>query len=166
VAAPDLDVERLLDVLTDNAVDFVVIGGIAAVLHGSARATFDLDVCCAPAPENLERLGQALAVLGARLRGVPDDVPFAPDAATLRQIDVLTLSTSAGDLDVLRSPAGAPRYDVLARRADRVEIDGTEILVASVEDLMAMKEASDRPKDRADLAELEAILRLRQSDGP
>lgn len=162
----ELDVERLLRVLVRNGVDFVVIGGIAAVLHGSARATFDLDICFATPPENLEHLGSALTELEARPRGVPDDVPFVPDAATLRRIEVVTLSTIAGELDILRSPAGAPRYDVLARHADRVDIRGDEILVASVEDLMAMKTAADRPKDRADLAELEAILRLRRAEKP
>lgn len=161
MARAELDVERLLQVLTDAGVDFVVIGGIAAVLHGSPRATFDLDVCFAAETANLERLGEALGRLDARLRGVPDDVPFVPDGATLRRIEALMLSTTAGDLDVLRSPSGAPRYDVLARRADRVKIGGREIRVASVEDLMAMKAAAGRPKDQADLAELEAILRLR-----
>ena len=157
----ELDVERLLGVLTRSEVDFVVIGGIAAVLHGSARATFDLDVCFAPDAANLERLGDALGALQARLRGVAAEVPFVPDGKTQRRIAVLTLNTVAGDLDVLRAPAGAPRYDVLAKRADRVEIGGDEILVASVEDLMAMKAAAGRPKDQADLVELEAILRLR-----
>jgi hypothetical protein len=163
VPRTELDVERLLRLLTESEVEFVVIGGIAAVLHGSARATFDLDVCFAPDSANLERLGTALAALKARLRGVAKDVPFVPDGATLRRIEVLTLSTIAGDLDVLRTPAGAPRYDVLARRAERVEIGGDEILVASVEDLMAMKAAAGRPKDQADLVELEAILRLRKA---
>lgn len=157
----ELDVERLLSVLTEHDVGFVVIGGIAAVLHGSARATFDLDVCFASDPANLQRLGDALGALKARLRGVPAEVPFVPDGATLGGIDVLTLSTIAGDLDVLRTPAGAPRYDVLAKRAERVEIGAAEILVASIEDLMAMKAAAGRPKDHADLVELEAILRLR-----
>lgn len=163
MARTELDVERLLRVLTQSGVDFVVIGGIAAVLHGSARATFDLDVCFAADVANLERLGSALGALKARLRGVPEAVPFVPDGATLRRIEVLAFSTIAGDLDVLRTPAGAPRYDVLAKRADHVEIGGEEILVASVEDLMAMKAAAGRPKDQADLVELEAILRLRSA---
>lgn len=158
---PELDVERLLRALHDGGIDFVVIGGIAAVLHGSARATFDLDICFSNEPDNLEALGKVLTSLDAGLRGVADDVPFVADGATLKRVDVLTLSTVAGDLDVLRAPSGAPRYDVLRARADRFDVGGFHVLVASIEDLIAMKTAADRDKDRVDVAELEAILRLR-----
>jgi hypothetical protein len=148
----------------DGDVDFVVIGGVAAVLHGSARATFDLDVCFASNAENLEALGSTLVGLGAQLRGVSEAVPFVPDAAALRRVEVLTLTTTAGDLDVLRAPSGAPRYDVLRGHADRYDVGGFEVRVASVEDLIAMKTAAGRPKDLGDIEELEAILRLRSED--
>ena len=124
-----------------------MIGGIAAVLHGSARNTFDLDLCFATDEANLEALGEVLISLRARLRGV-DDVPFVPDAATLRRIEVLTLSTDAGDLDVLARPDGAPTFDVLRRRADRFDVGGFVVRVASLDDLIAMKSAAGRPKDR------------------
>jgi Nucleotidyl transferase AbiEii toxin, Type IV TA system len=166
VSAPqraELDLERLLRTLVDGKVDFVVIGGVAAVLHGSARLTFDLDICFASDPANLDSLGAVLMALDARLRGVPDDVPFVADSATLKRVDVLTLTTSAGDLDVLRVPSGAPRYDVLRAHADRFDVGGFEVRVASIEDLIAMKTAAGRDKDRADIGELEAILRLRSS---
>jgi hypothetical protein len=148
----------------DGDVDFVVIGGVAAVLHGSARATFDLDVCFASNAENLEALGSTLVGLRAQLRGVSEAVPFVPDAAALRRVEVLTLTTTAGDLDVLRAPSGAPRYDVLRGHADRYDVGGFEVRVASVEDLIAMKTAAGRPKDLGDIEELEAILRLRSED--
>jgi nucleotidyltransferase AbiEii toxin of type IV toxin-antitoxin system len=148
----------------DGDVDFVVIGGVAAVLHGSARATFDLDVCLASNAENLEALGSTLVGLRAQLRGVSEAVPFVPDAAALRRVEVLTLTTTAGDLDVLRAPSGAPRYDVLRGHADRYDVGGFEVRVASVEDLIAMKTAAGRPKDLGDIEELEAILRLRSED--
>jgi hypothetical protein len=109
---------------------------------------------------NLHALGDVLIELGARLRGVRDAVPFTPDARTLRRIDVLTLATVAGDLDVLARPSGAPGYAALRRRADRFDVGGFAVLVASVEDLIAMKQATGRPKDVQDVAELEAILRL------
>jgi transcriptional regulator with XRE-family HTH domain len=156
----ELDVARILRTLTERGVDFVVIGGIAAVLHGSARNTFDLDICIATDPANVEALGDALIALHARLRGV-DAAPFVPDAATLRRIEVLTLSTDAGDLDVLARPAGAARFDALRRHADRFDLGGFSVLVASVEDLIAMKSAAGRPKDREAVAELETIRRLR-----
>jgi hypothetical protein len=148
----------------DGDVDFVVIGSVAAVLHGSARATFDLDVCFASNAENLEALGSTLVGLRAQLRGVSEAVPFVPDAAALRRVEVLTLTTTAGDLDVLRAPSGAPRYDVLRGHADRYDVGGFEVRVASVEDLIAMKTAAGRPKDLGDIEELEAILRLRSED--
>jgi hypothetical protein len=158
---PELDAARILRALVEAGVDFVVIGGIAAVLHGSARNTFDLDVCFATDRDNLRRLGAVLTHLDARLRGVADDVPFVPDAETLRRVEVLTLRTAAGDLDVLARPAGTSRYRTLRDRADIFDLDGIAVPVASVEDLLDMKRAAGRPKDAEDVAELEAILRLR-----
>lgn len=158
---PELDAARALRELAEHRVDFVVIGGIAAVLHGSARATFDLDICFADDDENLHRLGEVLVGLSARLRGVDDSLPFVPDRLTLRQIEVLTLSTDVGDLDVLARPIGAPSYAELRRRADVFDIEGHEIAVASMPDLIAMKLAASRPKDLADVDELQTILRLR-----
>jgi len=101
-------------------------------------------------------------LLGARLRGVPEDVPFVPDARTLRAVDVLTLETTAGALDVLARPVGAPPCEVLRGGADRYDIGGFAVLVASIGHLIAMKRAAGRPKDSADIAELEAIVRLRR----
>ena len=105
-SAVALDAGRILISLHDAEVDFVVIGGIASVLHGSARNTFDLDICFATDARNLERLGSVLVRLKARLRGAPGDVPFIPDACTLQQSGVLTLTTIAGDLDVLARQIG------------------------------------------------------------
>ncbi len=159
-ASADLDAPAIVRALAQRGVDFVVIGGIAAVLHGSPRNTFDLDVTFAVDPANLDSLGAVLVALGARLRGVPDDVPFVPDGRTLRGVDVLTLTTELGSLDVLARPAGAPPFATLRQRADRYDIGGTVVRVASIPDLIAMKRAAGRPKDLADIAELEAILRL------
>lgn len=156
-----LDARAILRELIAAGVDFVVIGGIALVLHGSARFTFDLDLTYSTDPTNLAALGGVLVALESRLRGV-DDVPFAADAATLRNVEVLTLHTSAGDLDVLAHPAGAPSYKVLRGRAERVDIGGFAVLVASIGDLIAMKTAAGRPQDLLDVEELEAIARLRR----
>lgn len=158
---PDFEPEPLLERLTARGVDFVVVGGIAAILHGSARITHDLDICYATDPANLEALGSVLVELEGRLKGVDEPVPFVPDARTLRDVELLTLKTSLGELDVLARPAGAPPYAALRRRAERVDLGRVTVLVASIEDLLAMKRAAGRPKDLADVEELEAIRRLR-----
>ena len=162
---PDFDLEIMLRSLSEAGVDYVVIGGIAMVVHGSARITRDLDIVFAPERENLEKLGRVLISLDARLRGVEEDVPFVPDAATLDKVDLLTLETVAGWIDVHRRPAGAPPYASLKKRAEAVEFEGHEILVAAPADLQAMKRAAGRPQDLMDLEYLEAIVRLRRERG-
>jgi hypothetical protein len=159
---PELDVEGLLRRLTAGGVDFVVVGGIALVLLGSARMTRDLDICFSDDAGNLEALGKVLVDLGARLRGVDDDTPFAPDARTLRGVQLLTLTTSAGWLDVHRKLDGAPRYELLRRNAERYDVGGFFVLVASPDDMISMKRAAGRKQDLADIDELEAIKRLRE----
>jgi hypothetical protein len=158
---PRLDVEELLRRLTAGGVDFVIIGGIAMVLLGSARLTRDLDIVFAPDEGNLDALGRVLVALGARLREVDEDVPFIPDAASLRNIQLLTLETGYGWLDVHRTVGGSPKYDALRRRAERVDLGDFFVLVASPDDLVEMKNAAGRAQDLADIEELEAIKRLR-----
>ena len=153
----------MLRPLTAAGVDFVVIGGIAMVLHGSARLTRDLDIVFASDPTNLENLGDVLTRLGATLRGVDDDLPFTVDGSMLDGIQLLTLETSRGWLDVHRAAAGAPPYAALRRRAERVNLGDFTVLVASLDDLAAMKAASGRPQDLADLEEIEMIRHLRSN---
>ena len=153
--------DEILRRLTSRGVDYVVIGGIAAVLHGSAQATYDLDICYATDRGNLAALGDVLTSLGARLKGVEEAVPFVPDERTLRRLEVLTMVTDLGELDVLARPAGSPGYEALRRNADRLGLDGFSVLVASIDDLIAMKLAAGRRKDLSAVDELEAIKRLR-----
>lgn len=162
----EFDARELLRRLTAAGVDFVVIGGIAAILHGSARVTRDLDIVFALDNANLEALGRVLIESEARLRGVDDDVPFVPDARTLKRVQLLTLETNAGWFDVHRRPEGAPPYEGLRRNADRMDVGGFSILVASVDDLLAMKRAAGRTQDLLDIETLVAIKRLRQRADP
>jgi predicted nucleotidyltransferase len=155
-------VDRLLEALTSRGIDFVVVGGIAATLLGSARDTFDLDICPAPDPPNLDALGKLLVELHARLRGIEDTVPFVPDSRALAQVQVLTLDTDLGPLDVLMQPSGAPAYEQLRRSAEQKDLGAFSVRVASIEDLIAMKEAAGRPKDLIVVEELEAVRRLRR----
>lgn len=162
---PELRTDEILRRLTARGVDYVVIGGIAAVLHGSVRNTSDLDICFATDQGNLDALGDVLMELGARLKGVDDTVPLVPDGRALHAIEVLTMTTRLGDLDVLVRPAGSPGYDALRRNADRFDLGGFSILVASIDDLIAMKLAAGRQKDLATVEELEAIKQLEPTSG-
>jgi len=161
---PELRLRELLQRLTERGVDFVVVGGVAVILQGSPRFTKDLDICYALEQENLDRLGSVLIELGAKLRGVDEDLPFAPDGRALAQTQILTLTTPDGGLDLVAHPAGFPGYPALRRRADQIDLDGIVVRVASVEDLMAMKRAAGRPQDLVDLESLDIARRRRRVD--
>jgi len=151
------DPERSLRVLTDHGVRFVVIGGVAGAALGSPSVTQDLDICPDRSPENLERLAGALAALGATLRGVDEDVPFRLDASTLATGDHFTFSTAAGDLDCLGTPAGTEGYEDLMQSATVVDLGGFEVAFVALDDLIRMKRAAGRAKDRAELEILGAL---------
>ena len=139
----------ILEALVTHDVDFVLIGGMAGVARGSSYPTYDVDVAYARDRPNLERLAAALRALGATLRGAPRDVPFILDAQTLEQGSHFTFATNYGSLDILSDPDGAPSYAVLRRAAgDAMEVEGAPLLVASLDHLIAMKEASGRTKDK------------------
>jgi predicted nucleotidyltransferase len=159
---PEFDVQLLLRRLTERGCDFVVVGGIAAVLHGGATLTVDLDVCVATDLQNLDAVAEVLVALDARLRGIDEEVPFVPDGRALARLSLATLQTSAGPLDLLVHPDGAPPYDRLRRNAERKRLGDFSVLVASLDDLIAMKRAAGRPKDLVAVEELQAIKRLRR----
>jgi hypothetical protein len=153
--------------LVHAGIDFVVVGGVAVVVQASPRFTRDLDICYATDAPNLDRLGALLVSLEAKLRGVDEDVPFVPDARTLRRTQLLTLTTREGDLDLLVDPPGSPSYPTLRRRADVVELAGALVRIASLEDLIEMKRAAGRPQDEIDIESLEiARSRLRGKRQP
>lgn len=162
---PDFRPGDLLSVLVAHGVDFVVVGGLAAVFHGSTRITQDLDITYSTEPANLEVLGEALIGLEAKLFAIEEDVPFVPDARTLSQTEILTLATRLGKLDLLRSPSGAPPYPVLRARAELITAGDYAVRVARTDDLIAMKRAAGRAKDLADIEELEAIADVRRGGG-
>lgn len=148
---------RVLQALTEAHVDFVLIGGVAARLHGSPSLTRDIDVCYDRTTKNLERLVGVLRSLNARLRGVDEDLPFLLDARTLGAGSNFTFVTDLGDVDVLALPAGVDGYRDLAASAEQVDLDGITISVASLDDLMRMKRAAGRPKDLKEIEILEAL---------
>jgi hypothetical protein len=144
-------------VLQRHGVRFIVIGGIAAGLHGSPSLTADLDICYARSEPNLEALASALTEIHARLRGVPSDLPFQLDARALRLGDSFTLSTDVGGLDCFATPTGTGGYADLDRQAEEFDVGGLVVRVASIGDLIRMKRATGRPKDRVELEILGAL---------
>jgi hypothetical protein len=137
-----------LRVLNAHGLRFVLIGGFAAVIRGSPVITGDLDLCYARDDENLERLAEALRELKATLRGAPPDLPFLLDAQTLKNGDHFTFSTRAGPLDCLGTPAGTAGFQDLDGDATDEDLDGLTVRVASLDDLIRMKRAAGRTKDR------------------
>jgi hypothetical protein len=139
---------ELFAVLERRGVDFVVVGGMAGLAHGSSYPSFDLDIAYARDRANLERLVSALAEIGVSLRGAPPDLPFQLDVETFGAGANFTFTTPLGDLDVLGEIAGVRSYDELRAAAERKRIAGHAVLVASIDHLIAMKRAANRAKDQ------------------
>lgn len=141
-----------------------MIGGVAGGAHGSTYGTEDVDVAYSRASENLERVAALLRDLEATLRGAPDDLPFILDARTLSEGGNFTFDTTLGSIDILAFPAGAPPYELLRSGAKEISIDGRSVLIASLDHLIAMKEASGRTKDKLHASEYRLIAdRLRET---
>jgi hypothetical protein len=151
--AADFNPGALLDVLAAHAVEFVLVGGLAGIAHGSAYNTLDLDIVYSREPKNLQYLAAALREVGATLRGAPAGLPFQLDAETLRQGMNFTFTTPYGSFDILSEAAGAPPYHALRAAGQDVEIRGRTVRVASLDHLIAMKEAAGRTKDKLQAAE-------------
>ena len=162
MTVPRYDPERILRKLLEHEVEFVVIGGVAAALHGSPMLTADVDISYERSAGNLERLAAALAAMNARLRGIEKDVPFEPDARALRSGSNFTFTTDLGDLDAIGWPDGISSFDELARAAVPMRIGRHEVLVASIDDLIRMKRAAGRPKDIAGALALDEVKRQLQ----
>jgi hypothetical protein len=157
MSEPGFDPIAGLRTLVDHGVRFVLIGGYAAALRGSPMMTGDVDICPARDRENLERLADALRSLHARLRGAPADAPFLLDTRTLEAGDHFTFATDAGPIDCLGTPAGTDGFADLDVSASDEDLDGLVVRVASLEDLIRMKRAADRPQDRIAVEWLSAL---------
>lgn len=151
------DAVPLLERLREHGVEFVVIGGIAGIAHGSPMLTRDLDICYARTRENYEALAAALRSLHATLRGAPADLPFKLDALTIKMGDCFTFSTDLGPLDCLGTPSGAGGYSELLANAVDVQLRGVPFKVCGLDDLMKMKRAAGRAKDLVALENLGAL---------
>jgi hypothetical protein len=147
----------LIQALAKGQVEFILIGGVAATAHGSARLTQDVDAVYSRTPENLRRLAEALAPFKPYLRGAPPGLPFRWDVATLQRGLNFTLTTELGPLDLLGEIPGGGTYLDLEAGAIRLRVFEVECLCLSLKQLIRSKRAAGRPKDLEALAELEAL---------
>jgi len=156
----ELDLPRLLDVLHRHGVIYVLIGGLAAVYHGSPFPTEDADITPATDRANLTRLAAALRELDAKIRteGVPAGLPFTYDADSLTSVQTWNLQTDAGDLDLALQPSGTRGYTDLRRDATAAQLYHVTVHIASLADIIRSKTAADRPKDRRVLPTLRELL--------
>lgn len=152
--------ETILSALVAQGVRFVVIGGVAATVHGSARFTNDIDICYDTAPDNIQRLVAILSKWHAYLRGVERGLPFIMDARAFRTTPIMTLTTDVGDIDVLDRVPGVGDYAAAVAVSETARIGIVEFRALTLDALIASKQAVRRKKDVEQLVELEALREL------
>ena len=161
--------EEMLRTLERHGVRYVLIGGLGSTLHGSPLPTRDADICPAPDGRESRDAGRRASRLGARIRteDAPEGLPFACDAAFLRQMKLLNLTTRFGDLDLSFEPAGTGGYDQLAPRSVRYDLgEGLLVPVAALEDIIHSKETANREKNRQALPTLRRLLQKTRRNPP
>ena len=149
-----IDFRAAIQLFVEGRVRFVLIGGLAMVARGASHITVDIDVSYDRSTGNLTALVEALKNCHARLRNAPADLPFILDVKTFKNVQNLTLTTDVGAIDLLAVPDGVDSFEGLWERADEMEVFDMKVRVASIEDLIAMKRAAGRPKDKQHLLEL------------
>jgi hypothetical protein len=151
------DFAGLIHALVDAGVDAILVGGVAATIHGSARLTRDVDVVYSRRPDNIARVVTALAPFAPYLRGVPPGLPFSWENETVARGFNLTLTTTRGDIDLFGEITGGGRFEDLRQHAHSVRIFDRDVLCLDLPTLIRVKRAAGRPRDLEALAELEAI---------
>ena len=159
---PSASFRSILAVLHDADVEFILIGGLAAIVHGAARVTYDVDVVYARDEQNVRRLAACLASHHPYLRGVPAGLPFAWDEPTIRSGLNFTLTTDIGDVDFLGEVAGGGNYKQLLPDSLEVSLFGIHCRCVTLPKLILLKRAAGRPKDLEAIAELQALLDERE----
>jgi predicted nucleotidyltransferase len=158
--------ERFCAVLTAHGVEFIVVGGQAEALMGSARVTYDVDLCYRRTSDNLERLATALGTLNLTLRGAPPELKFRLDAQALALGQNYTFEVDGEyPLDFLGYLEPIGTYEDLLPHAEVVSIGGHATRVIGLDDLIRIKRYLGRPKDKESLLQLEAVKRLREQEG-
>ncbi len=155
---------HLLQRIADAGIDFVIVGGFAAVTHGSSYVTRDIDLCLALSAENIARLREALKDLNPRHRMTPQRLSFLTSPPAGQPVQNLYLVTDAGVVDLLSSVLGVGDFARLKASAESLEVDGRSYAVMSLDDLIAAKEALGREKDLLTAKELRAIAAKRRGE--
>ncbi len=150
--------DEVVKLLNAHGVDFIVIGGWAAALHGSDRSTSDVDVVYSRTPDNVRRLAEALKDHQPYLRGAPLGLPFHWDEPTILAGLNFTLTTDLGFIDFLGEVAGGGTYQQLLPSTLEVTALGVTCRCVTLDRLIQLKRAAGRPKDLEAIAELQAIL--------
>lgn len=161
-----IDIAALIRLLSQHGVEFIVIGGVAAAAHGSARATFDLDVVYRRSPENIERVASCLSQHTPSLRGAPAGLPFRFDADTISKGLNFTLDTDLGPLDFLGEVASGIRFEQLLPDAIQLKVFGVSCLCLGLKRLIQIKLLAGRRKDLEAVAELEVLLEESEQHPP
>ena len=152
------DFNALIRLLTNNDVEFIIVGGAAATAHGSARLTSDLDVVYKRSNENIARIVKALQPIQPYLRGAPPGLPFDWSDRTIKNGLNFTLVTTLGALDLLGEIVGGGHYEQLLPETIEIKLGGVACLCLGLERLIEVKRAAGRPKDLEVVAELQQIL--------
>lgn len=160
------DSVSLLGRLIAHGVDFVVVGGFAAVAHGVTLLTQDIDVCCDYSPDNLLRLQEALKDLNPVHRMTPNRIPLDLTPATCRELKNLYLDTDLGQLDCLGEVSGVGPFAEVKAASIEVNLGGRKCLILSIEALIAAKQAMGRPRDAETILQLRAIQERERSMDP
>ena len=156
-----IDFAAVLGAFEDAGVESIVVGGLAATIHGSARLTQDVDFVYSREPRNIERLADALRPHSPYLRGAPPGLPFEWSADTITRGLNFTLTTAIGDIDLLGEIPGGD-YQAFLPHTIEVEFFGHRCRCLNLPALIRAKRAAGRPKDLEGLAELEALLALQR----
>ncbi len=151
------DFPRLIGTLCEGGVDFIIVGGLAATVHGSSRLTQDIDIVYRRTDENLSRIEKGLGPHQPYLRGAPPGLPFDWSAATLKRGLNFTLTTALGDIDLLGEIVGGGGYDDLLPHSIEIELFGNACRCLDLPSLIQTKRAAGRPRDFEAVAELETL---------
>jgi predicted nucleotidyltransferase len=155
-----MSVERLVSALADADVQFIIIGGVSAIIHGSVHTTNDIHIFYPRHGENVAHLTRALAPFHPRPVDLPAGLPFLWEESTLSNATLLTLQTDVGRIDLLAEVSGLGSFEQVWAESPEVELYGCRVRTLNL--LIAAKRAAGRAKDLRVIPELESLLEAQE----